>query len=159
MNPIEEAKAFHRYLGATGQEKQELAKQIGKSKSYVSQVMALLEHLTLEEQDKLSAVSPAKLPGKSLILEALRTDNKEIRVAILSGELTRTKAREKIQSEVKPKTRGRKKYAAKTFNLEEPVATVTVRLGQPDLDVELVQQALESALEQLSQQMAKKAEA
>ena len=157
MNPIEEAKAFRRYLAATGQERQELAQQIGKSKAYVSQVMSLLEHLTVEEQDELAAVSPAKLPGKSLILEAFRSDDKEIRAMILRGELTRTEAREKIQKEKKPKTPGRKKYASKTFALEDPAATVTVRLNQSDLDVEMIQQALESALGQLNQQIAKEA--
>lgn len=158
MNPIEEAKAFRRYLAATGQERQELARQIGKSKAYVSQVMSLLEHLTIEEQAELASVSPAKLPGKSLILEAFRSSNKEIRAMILRGELTRTEAREKIQNEKKPKTPGRKIYASKTFAFDNPAATVTVRLKQSDLDVEMVQQALESALEQLSQQMTKGAE-
>lgn len=158
MNPIEEAKAFRRYLAATGQERQELARQIGKSKSYVSQVMSLLENLTVEEQETLASVSPAKLPGKSLILEAVRADDREIRAAILRGELTRTEARKKIQKEQKPNSAGRKKYAAKTFNLDEPEATVTVRLKSPSLDEAQILQALHQALNEQSQQLANKAE-
>ena len=146
MNPVEEAKAFRRYLAATGQQMQELAKEIGKSKAYVSQVMALLEHLSLEEQAELEAVSPAKLPGKSLILEALRTDDPEIRGDILAGRLTRREARKKVAKKVKVAP-GRKRYATKTFTIEEPAASVTVRLKQPDLDRSQVLEALEAALE------------
>ena len=158
MNPIEEAKAFRRYLAATGQQMEELAKEIGKSKAYVSQVMGLLEHLSVEEQAELAAVSPAKLPGKSLILEALRADDEEIRRDILAGRLTRREARKKVAKKTKAAP-GRKRFATKTFTLKEPAASVTVRLKQPELDEGLVILALETALEQLREQRPEEADA
>lgn len=157
MNPIDEAKAFRRYLAATGEQMQVLAKQIGKSPAYVSQVMSLLEHLNRDEQEKLATLSPAKVPGKSLILEALRTDNREIRRAILSGELTRQEARKKVAKKVQKA--GRKPHASKTFSLDGQDATVAVRLRQSQLDEDLVLQALQGAVDQQRRALAKKAEA
>lgn len=156
MNPIEEAKAFRRYLAATGQEKQELAKQIGKSKTYVSRVMSLLEHLSVDEQEQLASVAPAQLPGKTLILEALRTEDREIRQAILTGNLTRREARKKVNKKVATKA-GRKKNAVKTFRLDEPEATVTVRLNSSSMDEVQVLQALQRALDEQGRKLSKEA--
>jgi ParB/RepB/Spo0J family partition protein len=149
MNPVEEAKAFQRYLAATGEERQELARKIGKSKAYVSQVMSLLEKLTVEEQEDLAAVSPAKLPGKSLMLEALRVEDPETRRAILRGELTRQEARQQVDEKRRSPQPGRKRFATQTFTSTDPEATVTVRLKQPELDSDLVLKALANAHSQI----------
>ena len=153
MNPIEEAKAFKRYLAATGQKKRELAKAIGKSKAYVSQIMSLLEHLSVDEQATLAKVSPAKLPGKTLILEALRTDDKAIRAAILSGQLTRLEARSKIEK-TKAKPSAVRTYAYyESFRLENPNATVSVRFRKTEASAEEVLAALEAAIKEQRDRM------
>ena len=61
LNPIEEARAFQRYLAATNKTQAQLAQEIGKSKGYVSRILTLLERLTMVEQEELAKVSPAKL--------------------------------------------------------------------------------------------------
>jgi ParB/RepB/Spo0J family partition protein len=75
MNPIDEARAFHRYLAATQSSQDDLAKRIGKSKTYVSRMMSILEKLTRDEQEEIGRVAPAQLPGKSVIIEALRLED------------------------------------------------------------------------------------
>ena len=97
MNPVEEAKAFHRYLAATKSSQSELAKRIGKSKSYVSRIMSLLEKLNRKEQEEEAKVAPAQLPGKNLILEALRADDQKLRLQILRGQYTRDQARSLVK--------------------------------------------------------------
>ena len=152
MNPVDEAKAFQRYLAATGEERQELARKIGKSKAYVSQVMSLLEKLTVDEQKDLASISPAKLPGKSLMLEALRVEDAETRRAILRGELTRHEARRRVE-EKRPAQSGRKRFATQTFTTEDPSATVTVRLKQTEHSPELIAKALANAFNQLTDEV------
>lgn len=159
MNPIEEAKAFRRYLAATGHTMQQLAKEIGKSRVYVSQIMSILEKLTREEQDELGQRQTSDLPGKSLVLEALRLDDAKTRYAILSGNLTVREAREKVKAEKQAPTPGRKKFATKTFTLQEPAATVTVRLKQPKLDEDLVLEILRSAVKAQAKAINKEAKA
>lgn len=158
MNPVDEAKAFQRYLVATGEERQELARKIGKSKAYVSQVMSLLEKLTVEEQKELASVSPAQLPGKSLMLEALRIDDAETRRSILRGELTRQEARQRVEDKTRSSRPGRKRFASQTFTTDDPKATVTVRLKQPELNRELVAKALANAFTQLTGEAARRSE-
>lgn len=128
MNPIDEAKAFRRYLAAAGVTQAELARQVGKSETYVSRMMGLLEHLTTQEQQDLAGLAPAQLPGKSLILEALRVDDPKIRRAILFGQLTRQEARKAVR---KDKPAGRPKNARKVFSISRAAATVTVRFRKP----------------------------
>ncbi len=152
MNPIDEAKAFRRYLAATGGTQEALAKAVGKSKAYVSQIMSLLEKLTREEQDDLSGVSPAKLPGKSLILEAIRIPDPEIRRSVLRGELTRDQARKQVPRPSKAPQRGRPKHASKSFSVDDPPATVTVRLKTGTLDEDAVLRAIQAALRQQRKQ-------
>lgn len=127
MNPVEEAAAFRRYLAATGQSQDQLAARIGKSKAYVSQILAIDQQLTRQEKTDLARVSPAKLPGKSLIYEALQVSDQKLRATILSGELTRTKAREAVASAKGKPLAGRPKTFARTFRAGELGATITVR--------------------------------
>lgn len=146
MNPVDEAKAFYRYLAATGETHDQLARRIGKSRPYVTQMMTLLEKLTLDEQQELAGCSPANIPGKTLILEALRVDDSETRHAILFGQMTRQEARQAVKERT-AKPRGRPKNASKTFRTDDPPATITVRLSHPDLDQQAVWQALHAATE------------
>lgn len=144
MNPVDEAKAFHRYLVATGETHDQLARRIGKSRPYVTQMMTLLEKLTIEEQLELAACSPANIPGKSLILEALRVEDAKIRHSILFGQMTRQEARQVVKERI-AKPRGRPKHASKTFRTDDPPATVTVRLTSLDLNQHAVWRALQTA--------------
>lgn len=98
LNPIEEAKAFQRYLAATRTTQEELAKTIGKSKAYVSGSLSLLEKLSRAEQTYLEQVESSDLPNKSLLLEAVRTDDPAVRGAILRGRYKRQQAREVLRS-------------------------------------------------------------
>ena len=97
LNPIEEAKAFQRYLAATHTTQEQLAKTIGKSKAYVSGSLSLLEKLSRTEQANLEQVEPSDLPNKSLLLEAVRTDDPKVRAAILHGNYNRREAREAVK--------------------------------------------------------------
>ena len=144
LNPIEEARGYQRYLAATGATQRQLARKLGKSKAYVSQTLSLLEKLAVKEQEELAAVSPAKLPGKSLILEAFRTPDQTIRQAILHGTLTREEARKATRSRGKRLARPRP-YTV-TLRSKEPKATVIIRFpNRPDR--KLVERALRKAWE------------
>jgi len=144
MNPIEEAKAFKLYLAATGKQKQVLAKELGKDKSYVTKTMALLEKLSREEQQVLASVATSQLPGKSLIYEVLASDNPELRMAVLKGQLTIKQLRERVER--KTPARATVRFVTKTFRLTSPEATVTVRLKGQELDDSAVTEALRNAL-------------
>jgi len=130
MNPVEEAAAFRRYIAATGQSQEQLAAKIGKSKAYISQILAIDEQLTRQEKIKLAQISPAKLPGKTLIYEALQASDPEIRGRILAGELTRFEAREAVAAKKGKAAVGRPKTFAWTFHAESQAATVTVRFDK-----------------------------
>lgn len=142
MNPVDEAKAFRRYLAATGGTQAQLAREVGKSEPYVSRMMTLLEKLDINEQEELARIAPAQLPGKSLILEAIRTTDPETRRAILFGQMTRKEARAAVRPK---KTGGRPRYASKTYTVDDPPASVTVRLKSPTLTPDDVQKALMAA--------------
>ena len=73
MNPVEEALALNRLTSEPiGLTHEEVARKIGKSRTYVTNMLALPRKLTTREQAKLRRCSPANMPGKSLILEALQ---------------------------------------------------------------------------------------
>lgn len=148
MNPVQEAKAFQRYLAATKKSQEELARRIGKSKAYVSQMLGLLRRLSLAEQEQLAQVSPAKLPGKSLILEALRIEDSETRQAILSGRYTRQEARQAVSRHQKKRAPGRPRQALVRYAIPEPQATVTVRFSKSRASGEEVVTALRAAARQ-----------
>jgi ParB family chromosome partitioning protein len=152
MNPVEEAAAFRRYLAATGQSQDQLAARIGKSKGYVSQILAIDEQLTRQEKTQLARVSPAKLPGKSLIYEALQVSDQKLRATILSGELTRTKAREAAAATKGKPLAGRPKTFARVFRAAD--ATVTVRFEKKrNASREDVLDALDAARAELKREM------
>ena len=147
MNPIEEAKAFNRYLAATGESQQQLAKQIGKSETYVSQTMSILEKLTRPEQAALGAVSTSKLPARSLIFEAVRLTDAEVRMSVLRGELTVREAREAKKREsghtsMRPRGFGRR------YVLEKQNATVTITFKKSRATEDEISQALVEASEE-----------
>ena len=154
MNPVEEAAAFRRYLAATGQSQDQLAARIGKSKTYVSQILAIDEQLTRQEKTHLARVSPAKLPGKSLIYEALQVSDQKLRATILSGELTRTKAREAVAATKGKALIGRPKTYSRTFRLADAGASVTVRFDKKkNASGEDVLDALDAARAELKREL------
>jgi ParB/RepB/Spo0J family partition protein len=142
MNPVEEARALHR-LVATGKTQAEVAHELGKSKTYISRMMTILEELTTREQEELLKVAPAQLPGKSLILEALRAPDSKTRWAILTGQITRQEARASTR---RAEVGGRPKHYSKKFLV--PHATVTVTLKQSKADKQQLLAALEAATEE-----------
>lgn len=154
MNPVEEAAAFRRYLAATGESQDQLAARIGKSKTYVSQILAIDSQLTRQEKTQLASVSPAKLPGKSLIYEALQASDPRIRAAILSGQLKRWEAREAV-SKTKPKAEaGRSRTFSRTFRAAEIAATVTVRFDKKkNASREDILDALDAARAELKREL------
>lgn len=145
MNPVEEAKAFQLYLVATGGTQDQLAQEIGKSKVYVSQMMTILEKLTIDEQNDLAKVTPAKLPGRTLILEAIRIPDAEIRRAILRGEINREEARAYVP---RSKSDGRTKYTSHRYEFPELQAKVTVTIQRAGASDQEIRGALEAALKE-----------
>jgi len=143
MNPIDEAKAFHRYMIASGAKQRDLAKKIGKTETYVSLLMSILEKLNRVEQAEIEKLSPAKVPGRTLILEALRTDDSQLRMAILRGQYSRSQARELVQK-TKPRViDGRAKQFSRRFpSLGSAKATVTVTFPKARVTNEEITRAL-----------------
>ncbi len=98
MNPVEEALALNRLIGEPiNLTHEEVALKIGKSRAYVTNMLALPRKLTTREQAKLRRCSPANMPGKSLILEALQAPDEETRAQILFGRMTRAAARTAVR--------------------------------------------------------------
>jgi ParB family chromosome partitioning protein len=100
LNPIEEAEGYSRLMKISNLNQQEIAQKVGKDKSEISRSLKLLNELTSEEQHRIK-VAPAQLLSKSLLLEALRAPNLELRGKILKGELNRIEARMSIKDEKK----------------------------------------------------------
>ncbi len=147
MNPVEEAAAFRRYLTATGGTQEQLATRIGKSNGYISQILSIDAGLSLEERETLAKVSPAKLPGRSLIYEAIKSPDPEIRAAVLSGRLTRAQARGALGPKP-PKASAatpRARVFSQSFTVESPSAVVTVRFDSPSATADEVLAALDRA--------------
>lgn len=130
MNPVEEAAAIRRLMSAKDLTQDQVADRIHKSKSYVSRILAIDEQLTREEKTQLAKVAPAQLPGKSLIYEALQASDPQVRAAILSGTLTRSKAREAVAvTKGKPAVAKPRTYS-RAFRAADVGATVTVRFDK-----------------------------
>lgn len=146
MNPVEEAKAFQRYLAATGESQQQLAKRIGKSETYVSRITSILEKLTREEQAQLASVATSQLPGKSLIIEALRIPDAKTRFSILSGELTVREAREVVKRERSSPDRPR--GFGRRYVLPKQNVTVTVTFKKSRATEDEIGQALMEAYQE-----------
>jgi ParB family chromosome partitioning protein len=145
LNPIAEARAFRRYLDATGRSQAQLAGDLGKSETYVSRTLSLLDHFSPVEQDQLAGVAPAQLPGKSLILAALEHPDPETLRSVFRGELTRTQVRAKAKKAARPAV-GRPRNATSQIAVDDPPATITVRFKTPSADTRDVIRALEAAL-------------
>lgn len=141
MNPVEEARALQAILVTTGVTHAELARRVGKSRSYVTEMLSLPEKLTKPEQDELARRRPADVPGKSLILAALRATDPKTRAAILRGEMTRRQAR----TATKKSTGGRPRHATRTYVLDELDASVTVRFKKRTASRDDVLAALRAA--------------
>lgn len=142
LNPLEEAAAYRRLMTATGKNQTEIAAQVGKSKAYISKVLTIDEGLTIEEKDLVRKVSTSKLSSRSLIYEALQTNNQKLRKAILSGDLTVMEARRVI----KAATTDAPKKLSRRFQVAHPNAVVTVRVSGTAATEDDIRQALQWAL-------------
>ena len=148
LNPIEEANAFQRYMAATRQTQSQLARAVGKSQPYIAQALSLLEKLTITEQEQFANYSPANMPAKALILEALRTSDKTIRADILAGKLNRAEARQAVKRTVAKPMAGRKEHVRKSFRTSKGAATVSVTMKKPIATDDEILTALEDAVAQ-----------
>jgi ParB family chromosome partitioning protein len=128
LSPLEEAAAIRRLMSATGEMQDQVARRIHKSPTYVSRVLAIDARLTREEKVGLGRLAPAQVPGVSLIQAALQSSDPEIRAAILSGGLTRAKARAAIRA--RRASPGRPRAFSWTSRLEDLGATITVRFNK-----------------------------
>jgi len=124
LSPLEEARAFRQYMEQHHLTHEQVAKEVGKSRVYVTESVTMLDKLAPDELRFLDQCRPADMPGKSLILAALRVPDAETRGAILHGELTRHEAREHVK-QAQPRT-GRPKHFGRRYALEGHGAMVTV---------------------------------
>ncbi len=146
MNPIEEARAFHRYIAATGHTQEQLAKRIGKSRVYVTQIMGILEKLSRDEQAELAQRQTSDIPGKSLFLEALRIQDPKTRLSVLRGELRVREARDVVKRERNAPDRPR--GFGRRYVLEKQNATVTVTFKKSRASEDEIGQALLEAYQE-----------
>ncbi len=154
LNALEEAAAIRRLMSATGETQDQVARRIHKSPTYVSRVLSIDEQLTLQEKTKLVRLAPAQVPGISLIHTALQASDPEIRATILSGGVTRARAREAVAAARNRAPAGRPRTFARTFRAEEVGATVTVRFEKKrNASREDVLDALDAARAELKREM------
>jgi len=144
MNPIEEARAFRRYLAATGHSQEQLAKRIGKSKSYVSRMIGILEDLTRAEQAELEKVAGPQLPGKSLLFEAVRIKDPKVRLSVIRGQMTWDEAREAKRQEA-PSAPRRPRGFGRRYVLRQHNAIVTVTFKKSTASEDEIGEALAEA--------------
>ena len=83
MNPIDGARAFLRYIAATGHAQEQLAKHIGKSRVTVTQIMGILEELTRDEQAEVAQVRRPTPSRLDLDVEPLAQVDEVVVVALL----------------------------------------------------------------------------
>jgi ParB/RepB/Spo0J family partition protein len=154
LNPVEEARAFRFYMAATHESQEQLAKRIGKSPAYVSQILAIDDRLTKEEKARLEQISPAKLPGKSIIYEALQAPDQKTRSAILFGGLKRAEARQATSAAKGKPVGGRPRTYSRAFDLEQLGASVTVRFTKKkNASREDVLEALDAARAEIKREL------
>jgi ParB family chromosome partitioning protein len=138
LKPIEEAEALQGLAGKRRYTQEELATVVGKSRVAITESLSLLG---LPDPIK-DECRTSDIASKSLLLQVVRTPGDEKRLAlweaIKTGGMTVRAARKKDQ-------RGRPKHARKTFSLDDPAATVTVRLKSPSLDEAEILKALQAA--------------
>lgn len=129
LNPIEEAKAIRRYIDKTGSTQEELSKILGKSRSYISNTMRLLNLPdNIVEDIEVGNISSGhgrallSLEGdnQQLLLEKVKTDSLSVReLEHLASEL---KNDFKVTKKEKTKKTSKKKGDIFLEDLEDKVS-------------------------------------
>lgn len=151
LTPFEEAEALFALADKNGYTHEDLAKRLGKSRTSITESLAL--HKMPEEIKSLCRL--ADISSKSLLLQIVRESSPEKMVALVErltrdGRATRQKAREEVAS--KKSKRGRPR--AFVFSYRPPTKAFNLRLafakGQVERGEIIV--ALEGILQELRQQ-------
>lgn len=154
LNALEEAIAIRRLMSATAETQEQVARRIHKSPTYVSRVLSIDKRLTREEKARLGLLAPAQVPGVSLIHAALQTSDPETRATILSGGLSRAKARAAVAAAKHTVVGGRPRLFARTLHLPDIGASVSVRFERKKhASREDVLDALDAARSEIRRQM------
>jgi ParB family chromosome partitioning protein len=143
LKPLEEAEAFQALAERFHYTQEQLAAAVGKSRVSIAESLSLLSlPETIRRECRTSDIA-----SKSQLLQVIRERDPEKRAALWAavrdGSLTARGARDRRKSEVR---RGRPKHYSKTFKLDDPAATVTVRFGKASATQAEVLAALKRAL-------------
>jgi len=146
LTPFEEAEALHSLAQRCGYTHEDLAKRLGKSRTSVTESLAL--HAMPADVRKVCRV--ADIANKSLLLQVVRQGDPQKMLALVEkiasqGGATREQVRKDLR---KPKTGRPKAY---TFNFRPPDKTFSLRLSfnKKTASKEDVIEALENILEEL----------
>ncbi len=153
LTPFEEAEALFSLADKNGYTHEDLAKRLGKSRTSITESLAL--HKMPDEIKNLCRL--ADISSKSLLLQVVRESESDKMVALIEqltrdGHVTRQKAREAVAAASKKAKRGRPR--AFVFSYRPPTKAFNLRLaftkGQVERDEIIV--ALEGILQELRQQ-------
>jgi ParB family chromosome partitioning protein len=143
LKPVEEAEALASLLDERGYTQEQLAGIVGKSRVTINETLALVDlPESIKRECRTSDIAP-----KSQLLHLVREKDPQRQLAlwegIKSGELTVKQARRVRKGEDPDPPRAKK--AMKTFAVETPPATVTVRFEKARVSAEEVWRALDTA--------------
>ena len=141
LRPLEEADGLQSLAKRFNYTHDELATVIGKSRVTVSETLALLNlPKTIREECRTSDIA-----SKSQLLQVVREKDQGKQLALWEGIKTGTYSTKTAKKARKENTGGRPKHHSKTFAIEEPQATVTVRFKKSRASAQEVWQALDRA--------------
>jgi len=118
-----------------------VAEKFNRSEAYISGSLKLLKKLSPEE---MLEIKKSELFHRSLVPEALKVDDPELRKEILSGKYTIKEVRKKIKA-VSQKA-GRPRNYSFTFVPEEKNFRLTIRFDKAQVEITEIIKSLEAAI-------------
>jgi len=141
INVIDESIAFQTLEDNYNYNQKQLVEKFNRSEAYISGSLKLLKKLSPEERLE---IKKSELFHRSLVPEALKVEDPELRKEILSGKYTVKEARKKIKA-VSQKA-GRPKNYCFTYIPEEKNFRLTIRFIKPQVEKAEIIKSLEAAI-------------
>jgi ParB family transcriptional regulator, chromosome partitioning protein len=146
LTPFEEAEALHTLASGRGLTHEDLAKRLGKSRTAITETLAL--HKMPDHVKQLCRL--ADISSKSLLLEIVRQNDPQKMVALVE-KITRegNATREKIRNEAAKPKRGRPKAYTFKFRPETKAFNLRMTFAKSRVNRDEIIVALESILKEL----------
>lgn len=149
LTPFEEAEALHALADRHGHTHEDLARRLGKSRTSVTETLAL--HRMPDDVKQLCRL--ADISSKSMLLEVVRQSTPEKMIALVE-RMTREGAstRERVRAVTAKLGRGRPKAYTFCFRPSTKAFNLQIRFSKPSVEKAEIIQTLEGILAELRRQ-------